>query len=167
MERPNFGHVLFFGQNISSVSANQIPAIRRQMGFVFERPFLIPAFNVWQNVALPLRLFGFSYQESKERAIAMLEQVGLLGKIHATCDQLSLGEGQRVCIARAMVGQPRVLLCDEPTAGLDERKSREVIELLERFYQQQTTVVVATHHPALFQRHASRLYHLRDGQLQR
>ena len=145
IERPTRGTVLFGGKNLGALAARHVPGHRRSIGVVFQDHRLLPDRPVFDNVALPLVVAGFPLKETDKRVRAALDQVGLLGKESLLPSELSVGEQQRVGIARAVVSKPAVLICDEPTGNLDRELAVEVMRLLKRFQSVGVTVIVATH----------------------
>ena len=145
IERPTRGTVLVGGKNLGALPARHVPAHRRSIGVVFQDHRLLPDRPVFDNVALPLVVAGFPLKETDKRVRAALDQVGLLGKETLLPPELSVGEQQRVGIARAVVSKPSLLICDEPTGNLDRELAIEVMRLLKRFQSVGVTVVVATH----------------------
>ena len=145
IERPTRGTVLVGGKNLGALPARYVPAHRRSIGVVFQDHRLLPDRPVFDNVALPLVVAGFPLKETDKRVRAALDQVGLLGKERLSPPELSVGEQQRVGIARAVVSKPALLICDEPTGNLDRELAVEVMRLLKRFQSVGVTVVVATH----------------------
>jgi cell division transport system ATP-binding protein len=145
IERPTRGTALVDGKNLSTLKARHIPAYRRGMGFVFQDHRLLADRPVFDNVALPLVVAGSPLKEIDKRVRAALDQVGLLGKERMLPVELSVGEQQRVGIARAVVSKPSLLIADEPTGNLDQDLAVEVMRLFKRFQDVGVTVVVATH----------------------
>ncbi|HEY4210154.1 MAG TPA: cell division ATP-binding protein FtsE [Steroidobacteraceae bacterium] len=145
LERPSRGTVLVAGKNTTTLSARHIPAFRRNIGMVFQDHKLLADRPVFDNVALPLVVAGVPLKEIDKRVRASLDQVGLLGKERALPLELSVGEQQRVGIARAVVSKPPLIIADEPTGNLDPDLSLEVMRLFRRFQDVGVTVVVATH----------------------
>jgi cell division transport system ATP-binding protein len=145
LERPTRGTVLVNGRNTSSLKARHIPAFRRHIGVVFQDHKLLSDRPVYDNVALPLVVAGTPLREIDKRVRAALDQVGLLGKERMSPLELSVGEQQRVGIARAVVSKPPLLIADEPTGNLDPDLALEVMRLFKRFQEVGVTVVVATH----------------------
>ncbi|MDI6824091.1 MAG: ABC transporter ATP-binding protein [Bacillota bacterium] len=137
---------------------------RRFFGFVFQRFNLIPELSALDNVALPMVYTRVPRPKRRERARALLEQVGLSHRLHHRPAELSGGEEQRVAIARALANDPRVILADEPTGNLDSRTGREILELLVGLRERGKTVIVATHSPAVAGA-CPRVMELRDGRL--
>jgi cell division transport system ATP-binding protein len=145
LERPTRGTVLINNRNTSTMRSGQIPAIRRNIGVVFQDHKLLADRPVYDNVALPLIVSDTPMREIDKRVRAALDQVGLLGKERMLPLELSVGEQQRVGIARAVVSKPPLLIADEPTGNLDPDLAREVMRLFKRFQEVGVTVVVATH----------------------
>lgn len=145
LERPTRGTVLVNGKNTGALKSRHIPAFRRNIGVVFQDHRLLPDRPVFDNVALPLVVAGTPLKEIDRRVRAALDQVGLRGKEKALPLELSVGEQQRVGIARAVVSKPPLLIADEPTGNLDPELSLEVMRLFKRFRDVGVTVVIATH----------------------
>src|SRR5262249_24152518 len=145
LERPTRGTVLVNGQNTSTLRTGQIPAFRRHIGVVFQDHKLLADRPVYDNVDLPLVVTSTPLREIDKRVRAALDQVVLLGKERMSPLELSVGEQQRVGIARAVVSKPPLLIADEPTGNLDSHLALEVMRLFKRFQEVGVTVVVATH----------------------
>jgi cell division transport system ATP-binding protein len=165
MERASQGQVIVNGTNLNRVGRRQIPAVRRDVGVVFQNHQLLFDRNVYENVALPLTIAGFSPKEVGRRVRAALSKVGLGDKEKKLPVALSGGEQQRVGIARAVVNKPPLLLADEPTGNLDPDLSREVMNLFEQFNQVGVSIMIATHDLELVKRLGKRELILRQGQL--
>jgi len=165
MERPTRGRVLVDGQNLESVTDRGIPRHRRSIGVVFQNHRLLYDRPVFENVALPLVIAGYDHREVGRRVRAALDKVGLLNRERAMPVTLSGGEQQRVGIARAVVGKPRILLADEPTGNLDPALSAEIMHLFEEFNQVGVTVLIASHDLALISRLQHRIITLRHGRM--
>ncbi len=165
MERPTRGQVLVNGQNLKSLRASQIPLHRRQVGVVFQNHQLLFDRSVFDNVALPLLITGYSLRDIGRRVRAALDKVGLLDREKDMPITLSGGEQQRVGIARAVVNKPRLLLADEPTGNLDPALSAEIMNLFEQFNQVGVTVLIASHDLPLISRMQHRIITLRNGRL--
>ena len=165
MERASQGQVIVNGTNLNRVSRRQVPAIRRNIGVVFQNHQLLFDRTVYDNVALPLTIAGFSPKEVGRRVRAALSKVGLSDKEKKYPMALSGGEQQRVGIARAVVNKPPLLLADEPTGNLDPELSQEIMDLFSQFNQVGVSVLIATHDMGLVQRMAKRELVLRQGQL--
>jgi cell division transport system ATP-binding protein len=147
LERPSRGLVLVNGHNTSALSTRKIPAFRRELGVVFQDHRLLTERSIFDNVALPLHAAetGVSLKDIDRRVRAALDQVGLLDRAAALPLELSVGEQQRVGIARAVVSKPKLIIADEPTGNLDPALSLEVMGLFRRFNDVGVTVVIATH----------------------
>jgi cell division transport system ATP-binding protein len=166
LERPSRGKVTVNGIATATLPARHIPAFRRKVGVVFQDHKLLVDRTVYDNVALPLIVAGMLPAEADRRVRAALDQVGLLGKEPMLPLELSVGEQQRVGIARAIVGRPLVLIADEPTGNLDPQLAGEVMALFRRLNELGTTVVVATHDIATVHQSGLRELVLQDGRLQ-
>jgi cell division transport system ATP-binding protein len=145
LERPTSGALIINGKNVNRIANYKIPSYRRQLGVVFQDHQLLVDRNVFDNVALPLQVSGYSRKEIGRRVRAALDSVGLLEKERHRPLTLSGGEQQRVGIARAVVHKPRILLADEPTGNLDPELSAEIMALFRRFQEVGVTVLIATH----------------------
>lgn len=165
MERPTVGKVLINGHDLSSIQRKQIAYIRRDIGMIFQSHQLLMDKSVFDNVALPLVIEGYSHKEIAKRVHAALEMVGLRDKVKNLPMMLSGGEQQRVGIARAVVNKPPLLLADEPTGNLDPKLSMEIIRLFEDFNQAGVSVFIATHDLGLIARMKYRTLTLKQGQM--
>jgi cell division transport system ATP-binding protein len=165
MDRPSRGQVTIDGQNLASVRSRGIPQHRRNIGVVFQNHQLLFDRSVFDNVALPLIIAGYDHREVGRRVRAALDKVGLLDRERANPITLSGGEQQRVGIARAVVGKPKILLADEPTGNLDPALSAEIMDLFEEFNQVGVTVLIASHDLVLISRLRHRIITLRQGSL--
>jgi len=165
MELSSRGNILLDGQNLNKVTEKQIPYIRRKLGLIFQDNKLLQDRTIFDNVALPLIVSGYSYQEIGRRVRAALDKVGLLGKEKKYPLTLSGGEQQRVGIARAVINKPRLILADEPTGNLDPALSAEVMHLLEQFQKVGVTVLIASHDVDLLTKMGHRILTLDHGQL--
>ncbi len=164
-ETATTGQVLLGGKNLARLGAARVPAVRRNIGVVFQDFKLLPEESVLDNVALALEVQGRRFEEVRARATEVLKQVGLGHKLHQEAARLSGGEQQRVAIARALVVEPALLLCDEPTGNLDAERARDILELLVTAHVRGTTVLVATHDPALLGGGRRRVIRLEDGRV--
>ena len=165
IERPTSGTVLVNGQNVGTLRARGIPFLRRNFGLVFQDHKLLFDRSVFANVMLPLDIIGFDRREAARRARAALDKVGLLQKEKAQPITLSGGEQQRLCIARAIVHRPAILLADEPTGNLDADYAAAIGDLLRAFNQVGVTIVLATHDMQLAARLSPRVIEVRAGRL--
>jgi cell division transport system ATP-binding protein len=165
LERPTRGQVLVNGEGTARLRNARVPAFRRRVGVVFQDHRLLMDRPVFDNVALPLIVADTSFREIDRRVRAALDQVGLLGRERTSPQELSVGEQQRVGIARAIVTRPPVLVADEPTGNLDAALAVEVILLLRRLNELGTTVLIATHDQRLVRESGLREIALHDGRL--
>lgn len=165
LERPSSGSIIVDNTDLDSLSSKQIPYYRRKIGMIFQNPTLLNDRSVYENLALPLRINGFSEEETKSRVHASLELVGLLKKQGQLPLALSGGEQQRVGIARAIVCRPDIILADEPTGNLDPELSKDIMNLFVRLNQVGITLVIATHDLALISPLNFRQIHLTDGKV--
>ena len=165
IERPTRGSVMVNGQNVAALRARAIPYLRRNFGLVFQDHKLLFDRSVFANVVLPLDILGYSRREAARRVRAALDKVGLLRYEKAMPITLSGGEQQRLCIARAIVHRPAILLADEPTGNLDAAYAAEIGELFWSFNQVGATIVVATHDTQLAERLRPRLVTLASGMI--
>lgn len=165
MERPSRGRIVVGGQDLTALSRRSIPRHRQSIGVVFQNHKLLLDRTVFDNVALPLHILGFDDRDIDRRVHAALDKVGLLERVHAMPLSLSGGEQQRVGIARAVVGRPRILLADEPTGNLDPELSADIMQLFVDFSRVGVTVLIASHDLALISRLRHRILTLREGRL--
>lgn len=134
------------GIDVAKLRNGQVYKLRRKLGIVFQDFKLLPKLTVYENVAYGLETQGMKKKEIKPKVIKALERVGLKEKIRSFPHQLSGGEQQRVCIARAIVNKPKLLICDEPTGNLDPKTSKEIVDVLNNINQElKTTIIMATH----------------------
>ena len=163
LDVPTSGTYHLGGVDVSTMDDDQQAEIRNKMlGFIFQQYNLIPKLSVLENVELPLLYAGVSAEERKERAIAALGRVGLADKQKNLPSQLSGGQQQRVSIARALAGDPAVILADEPTGALDSHTGREVLDMLKKLHDAGNTVVLITHDNSIAVQ-AQRIIRLEDG----
>lgn len=165
LERPTSGRLMVDGHNVARLPNRQIPLLRRRIGLIFQDHRLLAERSVFDNVAMPLAVAGIARRDRGRRVRAALDQVGLLARERARPVALSGGEQQRVGIARAIVGSPRLLLADEPTGNLDPGLSEEIFRLFQRLNQQGTSVLIASHDLDLVRRMGRRVLVLRQGEL--
>ena len=165
LDVPTSGTYHLGGTNVSTMDDDQQAEIRNKMlGFIFQQYNLIPKLSVQENVELPLLYAGVSSEERRERAVRSLERVGLADKRKNLPSQLSGGQQQRVSIARALAGEPSVILADEPTGALDSRTGREVLAMLQDLHRAGHTVVLITHDNSIAVK-AKRIVRLQDGRV--
>lgn len=165
MERPTAGRVMINGHDLKRIERKQIAYARRDIGMIFQDHRLLMDRTVFDNVALPLMIEGYSLAEARKRVHAALEKVGLSDKVRHYPQMLSGGEQQRVGIARAVVNKPPLLLADEPTGNLDPKLSSEIIKLFEDFNRVGVSVLIATHDLGLIARLRYRTLSLKDGRM--
>lgn len=166
-ERATAGKVYVLGKDLSKVSDRRVPALRRQMGYVFQDFRLLEDKNVFDNVALAMQVIGRPRHAIVKEVPKVLDLVGLKGKERRRIHELSGGEMQRVVIARAMVNRPDLLLADEPTGNLDHETALGIMRLLDRINRTGTTVVMATHDSAIVDQMRRRVIELVDGRIVR
>ena len=163
-EKPTKGSVTVGGINVAKLRNSKIYKLRRKIGIVFQDYKLLHKLTVYQNVAYPLESYGLSSAEIRPLVLAALEQVGLSHKVRSFPYELSGGEQQRVCIARAIVNKPKLLLCDEPTGNLDPDTSKEIMDVINKINKELgTTVVMATHDKDIVNRMKKRVVVIKDG----
>jgi cell division transport system ATP-binding protein len=165
LERASSGTVLVQGQNLGALGEGALAILRRRIGFVFQDHKLLYDRSAFENVALPLRITGFPREEAARRVRAALDKVGLLAREKAMPIALSGGEQQRLCIARAIVNRPMVLIADEPTGNLDADYARAIVDLFASFHQVGVTVLLSTHDAASVARLGCRRVALAGGAL--
>ncbi|HUQ29501.1 MAG TPA: ATP-binding cassette domain-containing protein [Usitatibacter sp.] len=163
IERPSSGSVVVNGQNVSSLGETALAVLRRRIGFVFQDHKLLFDRSAFENVALPLRVAGFPRDEIGRRVRAALDKVGLLAREKAMPVALSGGEQQRLCIARAIVNRPSILIADEPTGNLDAEYAAAIVDLFISFNQVGVTVMMSTHDEASLGRLGCRRITLESG----
>lgn len=165
LDVPSDGTYLLGGEDVGSMTDNQLAQIRNKMiGFIFQQYNLLPKLNLLENVELPLLYAGAGTEERKERAMASLERVGLADKWKNLPNQLSGGQQQRVSIARALAGNPSLILADEPTGALDSKTSRDVLDFLKELNDEGNTIVMITHDSSIALE-ARRVIRVHDGKI--
>lgn len=166
LDRPTRGTVLFEGKDVRKMGEDQLNKLRlRKIGFVFQTFNLLPTLTAVENVMFPMELTGTSANERRERAEYLLSLMGLSERLHHRPSQLSVGERQRVSIARALANDPLLILADEPTGNLDSKSTEEVVSLLKRVNKELGKTVLVVTHDAQVARKARRLLRLRDGRI--
>lgn len=163
MEKPTSGSIQINGNEISNIKYKDVPYARRKIGMIFQNHNLLMDRTIFDNVALPLIIEGYSHKETRKRVEAALEKVHLSDKLRCFPNMLSGGEQQRVGIARALVNKPPILLADEPTGNLDPKLSLDIIRLFEEFNSFGVTVLIATHDLGLIARMKYRTLTLKQG----
>jgi putative ABC transport system ATP-binding protein len=165
LDRPSAGRYFLAGEDVAHKSSDALAEVRnRSIGFVFQSYNLLPQLTAFENVELPLIYGGVGRSERRRRAEAALAAVGLADRRRHRPMELSGGQQQRVGIARALVGEPDVILADEPTGNLDSHSGAEVLELFHKLHEGGSTIVVVTHDDEVAG-HCQRVLHLRDGRL--
>jgi cell division transport system ATP-binding protein len=163
IERASSGTVVVHGQNLGALGETALAMLRRRIGFVFQDHKLLFDRNAFDNVALPLRVSGFAGDEIGRRVRAALDKVGLLSRERAMPVALSGGEQQRLCIARAIVNRPSILIADEPTGNLDPDSAKAILELFQSFHRVGVTVLMSTHDEASVEQLGCRRVALTSG----
>jgi len=165
IDRPSGGEIKLNGQLLNRLSAAALEALRKNIGMVFQEHKLLIDRTVEQNAALPLQIQGLASAEIQKRVAAALERVGLGGRASDSPLALSGGERQRLCIARALVGKPALIVADEPTGNLDAEYGEAILTLFRSFNLSGVTLVIATHDERLVQSLEGRLVHLDQGRI--
>ena len=165
LESPTSGTVEINGQDITKLSQSAIPFLRRNFGFVFQDLKLLFDRSVFDNVALPLIISGLPRSEIAKRVRAALDKVGLLQREKINPVSLSGGEQQRLCIARAVVNKPAILLADEPTGNLDPAYAADIVTMFKAFNRVGVTVIIATHDPAMIEGLGARTISIEAGEM--
>lgn len=161
--KPTQGKVWFNNQDLGGLNDNQLGYLRQHIGIVFQDHKILFDRNVLQNVLLPLHIIGYDRKQAEKRARIAIEKVGLKGKELADPITLSGGEQQRLCIARAVVHQPSLLIADEPSANLDRAYALDIMELFKTFHESGTTVIVSAHDETLMADYGHRILRLQEG----
>ncbi len=165
LDEPSRGHIAIEGENLVALSENKLARLRLQkMGFVFQNYNLLANFTAQENVEVPMVLAKVGRKERKQRAIALLERVGLDDRGHHYPSELSGGQQQRVAIARALANNPPILIADELTGDLDSETAFAIMRLIKELNEEGTTIVFVTHDPRMTE-FAKRTLYLRDGKL--
>lgn len=165
IERPTSGSIIVNGQNVSALKSGAIPFLRRNLGLVFQDQKILFDRTVFDNVLLPLQISGFDSRAATGRVRAALDKVGLLDREKTRPITLSGGEQQRLCIARAIVNRPSILIADEPTSNLDADYARDIMAMFKSFHQVGVTVLIATHDVDLLGGMPLRIFALNHGEL--
>jgi cell division transport system ATP-binding protein len=162
-EKPDDGRILFLGRDIARLREESIPVLRRNLGVIFQDFKLVQSWSVFENVAITLEVLGLPSRLIRSRVGEALERVGLQGRGGDPAGVLSGGEQQRIAIARAIVGEPALILADEPTGNLDPQLALDILGLFEEIHESGTTVLFATHDRSLLDVRARRLIVLDEG----
>lgn len=164
-EVPDEGQILVQNRNVARLRHGDVPYLRRTIGFVLQNFQLLPRKTVYENVVLPLIIQGVKNRDAQKRVKETLGAVGMEHKRAIRAGVLSVGEQQRVCIARAIVARPLIVLADEPTGNLDGALTMEIVELLKSIHAQGTTMLVATHNQVVVGCMTCRVLHLQAGRV--
>ena len=165
-EKPTSGTVMVGGLNVGKIRNGRVYKLRRKIGIVFQDFKLLPKMTVYENVAFALECVGLKDKEIRPKVMSALERVGLKDKVRSFPGELSGGEQQRVCIARAIVNRPKLLICDEPTGNLDPDTSREIMKVIEGINKDLgTTIIMATHDRDIVNRMKKRVLLIEHGVL--
>lgn len=163
-EKTNRGTVHVGGINVGKLKNSNVYKLRRKIGVVFQDFKLLPKLTVYENIAYPLESYGMKSSEIREKVLKAVERVGLKDKLRSYPNQLSGGEQQRVCIARAIVNEPKLIICDEPTGDLDPKMSSEIMEVIEKINKElKSTVIMATHDKEIVNRMKKRVICIDNG----
>ena len=165
-EKPTKGSVMVGGINVAKLYNRKVYKLRRKLGIVFQDFKLLPKLTVYENVAFGLENIGMKKSDIKEKVLVALDRVGLKEKTRSFPNQLSGGEQQRVCIARAIVNEPKLLICDEPTGNLDPKTSKEIVKVINNINKEMgTTVIMVTHDKEIVNSMKKRVITLENGVL--
>ncbi|MCR4581847.1 MAG: cell division ATP-binding protein FtsE [Bacilli bacterium] len=163
-EKVNKGNVMVGGVNVSKLKNGNVYKLRRKVGVVFQDFKLLPKLTVYENIAYPLESYGLDNKTIRERVMEAVNRVGLKEKLRSYPDQLSGGEQQRVCIARAIVNKPKLIICDEPTGDLDPKMSREIMDVIDKINTEMgSTVIMSTHDKEIVNRMKKRVVCIHRG----
>ena len=163
LDTPSHGTYILNNQDVSTMEDDQLAEVRnKEIGFVFQTFNLLPRYNALDNVQLPLIYAGVSKQERLEKALKVIEHVGLTERMHHKPNEMSGGQRQRVAVARALVGSPSLILADEPTGNLDSKTSIDIMRLFSEIHRNGNTIVLVTHEEDIAH-YAHRIIRLRDG----
>lgn len=166
LDRPTSGHYLLNHHDVSDLTDDEAATLRnREFGFIFQLFFLLPRYNALQNVGLPLTYRNMKSADIEQKAYASLERVGIAHLFDHKPTQLSGGQQQRVAIARSLVGEPKILLADEPTGALDSRTGQDIMNLLITVNREEkTTMIIVTHDPHVAEQ-CDRIIRVVDGKV--
>ncbi len=166
LDTPSGGEIWLKGQNITTASPKERARLRnKELGFIFQFHHLLPEFNAVENVMIPLLIAGMDKKEARERAITLLEEVGLGERLNNKPTQLSGGQNQRVAVARALAGHPSIVIGDEPTGNLDTKSSDMIYELLRKLNRQMNQTFILVTHDMDMAEKTDRILRLVDGRL--
>jgi len=166
-ENVSEGQILIEGINLSRISHKRIPLLRRKFGIIFQDYKLIATKTVFDNIAIVLEATGKKRRFIEKKVKSILRTVGMEENLRSFPPSLSGGEQQRIAVARAVVGDPKIILADEPTGNLDEVSADIILDLLKRFHTRGATVIIATHDKELIRKTGGRVIHLNQGYIQK
>lgn len=164
-EQPDKGSIIIGGVNVAKLKNRKVYILRRKLGVVFQDFKLLPKLTVFENVAFAMEVFAVDKKKIQKRVMEVLELVGLKGKVRQYPNQLSGGEQQRLCIARAIVNNPKLLICDEPTGNLDPDTSMGIMKVLDDINKMGTTIVMTTHNRDIVNKMQKRVIVLEEGKI--
>ena len=164
-EKPDKGSTIIGGVNVAKLKNRKVYILRRKLGVVFQDFKLLPKLTVFENVAFAMEVFAVDKKKIQKRVMEVLELVGLKGKVRQYPNQLSGGEQQRLCIARAIVNNPKLLICDEPTGNLDPDTSMGIMKVLDDINKMGTTIVMTTHNRDIVNKMQKRVIVLEEGKI--
>ena len=164
-EKPDCGSIMIGGINVAKLRDRKVYILRRKLGVVFQDFKLLPKLTVYENVAFAMEVFSYDKRKIYRRVMEVLELVGLKSKARVYPDQLSGGEQQRVVIARAIVNEPKLLICDEPTGNLDADTSMGIMKVLDDINKMGTTIIMTTHNRDIVNKMKKRVVVLKDGKI--
>ena len=168
LESPTGGEVQLLGQHLEEMNEQERGRFRRaHIGFIFQAYNLLPQFNAWENVAVPLEIRGIPLQERKEKAMEALEMVGLTDHAEHRPTEMSGGQQQRISIARAIITRPDIVFADEPTGNLDTRTGTEIMSLLTDLVRRWGTTFLVVSHDEDMHRYTDREIRLKDGKIEK
>lgn len=167
-EKPTSGEVYVGGVNVARLRNGMIYKLRRKLGIVFQDYKLLPRLTVYENVAFALEMYGLKNSEIREKTLKAIELVGLKDKLRSYPDELAGGQQQRVSIARAIVNEPKVLICDEPTGNLDPKISMEIMDVIDKINKELgTTIIMATHDERIVNKMKKRVITIKNGTIEK
>lgn len=164
-EKPDKGSIIIGGVNVAKLKNRKVYILRRKLGVVFQDFKLLPKLTVFENVAFAMEVFAVDKKKIQKRVMEVLELVGLKGKVRQYPNQLSGGEQQRLFIARAIVNNPKLLICDEPTGNLDPDTSMGIMKVLDDINKMGTTIVMTTHNRDIVNKMQKRVIVLEEGKI--
>ena len=164
-EKPDKGSIMIGGINVAKLKDRKVYILRRKLGVVFQDFKLLPRLTVYENVAFAMEVFSYDKKKIHRRVMEVLELVGLKGKVRQYPNQLSGGEQQRVVIARAIVNNPKLLICDEPTGNLDPDTSMGIMKVLDDINKMGTTIIMTTHNRDIVNTMKKRVVVLHEGKI--